>query len=150
MKKQMKKPMKNLIKTAFFIAICGIGLAKAEERDPFKPYTWSAPASVSDAKTAVNDGEVSTPLIDKPLTAYTVIGVVISPTDALAVLKSRDKHEYFAYIGDQVGSEGGKLETINTDGVTVNISGKIIPLKVSNRFETQDEKPNEKTGNEKK
>ena len=113
-------------------------VTQAEERDPFLPYTWSAPAA-TDAN-GDKDATTSSPLIDKPLSAYTVIGVVVSPTDALAVLKSRDKHEYFAYIGDPVGSEGGVVETINTEGITVDIGGKILPLKVSNRFEIQDEK----------
>ncbi len=130
--------MKKLIKIFSIVTVVGYGVALAQDRDPFTPYTWTAPAS-TDSADKTTDG--ANPLIDKPLSSYTVIGVVVSPTDALAVLKSRDKHEYFAYIGDKVGSEGGTLETISTEGITVDMAGKVVPLKVSNRFENQDEKP---------
>lgn len=133
--------MKKLIKLICVVVMVGHGIAIAADRDPFLPYTWSAPAGTgNDTGGKDKSGEAVNPLIDKPISSYTVIGVVISPTDALAVLKSRDKHEYFAYVGDPIGSEGGVMETINTEGITVNINGKIVPLKVSNRFEMQDEK----------
>jgi len=131
--------MKKLIRTICFIAFAGYGLAFAQSRDPFTPYAVSPPVAASVGK-AVDPAEGNNPLTDKPITAYTVIGVAISPTDAMAVLKSRDKHEYFAYIGDEVGSEGGKIETISSEGITVNINGKIVNLKVSNRLEIKDDK----------
>ena len=129
--------MNQLIKTLFFITFLSYSVANAAERDPFLPYTWSAPTTTD----MINKAEKKNvnPLIAQPITSYTVIGVVVSPNDALAVLKSRDRTEYFAYIGDPVGSEGGMIETINSDGITVDISGKIIPLRVSNRFESQDD-----------
>ncbi len=136
--------MKKLIKLIIIAVIAGYGTAIAQDRDPFLPYTWSSPNNADTGAGGTKSSDSANPLVDKPVSAYTVIGVVISPTDALAVLKSRDKREYFAYIGDAIGSEGGIIETINTDGITVNISGKIVPLKVSNRFEMQDEKQTEK------
>ncbi len=137
--------MKKLSKTILLALITASGIAVAADRDPFLPYTWSTPAATTDTNSAnINTDSKISPLIDKPLSAYTVIGVVVSPNDALAVLKSRDKREYFAYIGDPVGSEGGVLETINTEGISVDMGGKIVTLKVSNRFEMQDEKQDEK------
>lgn len=117
--------------------------ANAEERDPFMPYTWSAPAGTEAAAKSASSANAATPLVDKPLSSYTVIGVVVSPSDALAVLKSRDRREYFAYIGDPVGMEGGVIATISIEGITVDMGGKVVPLKVSNRFENQDEKQTE-------
>lgn len=125
----------------FFVTLVAYGTASAAERDPFLPYSWSAPSG-KDAANGTTDDKAVNPLITKPASSYTVIGVVVSPNDALAVLKSRDRNEYFAYIGDPVGSEGGIIETINSDGITVDISGKIIPLNVSNRFESQDDTQN--------
>lgn len=127
------------IQILVFITITVYGAAMADERDPFQPYTWSAP-SAADTKEIDKESAYTNPLTNKPLSAYTVIGVAISPTDALAVLKSRDKHEYFAYVGDRIGSEGGILKVISTEGITIDIGGKIVPLKISNRFEAQDEK----------
>lgn len=140
--------MKKLIKLMLVSTSLVCSAAYAADRDPFLPYTWSAPAG-SDA-TASKTTDSSNPLVDKPLASYKVIGVVVSPTDALAVVKSRDKQEFFAYIGDPIGSEGGVLDSINTDGITVDIAGKTTSLKVSNRFENQDEKPDEKKMDDKK
>lgn len=135
--------MKKLINTICIAIALSYGSAHGADRDPFLPYTWSAPTG-TDVGGAAKQAASTNPLVDKPVSSYRVIGVVVSPTDALAVLKARDKQEYFAYIGDPVGSEGGILETINTDGITVDIGGKIMSLKVSNRFESQDEKSDEK------
>jgi Tfp pilus assembly protein PilP len=135
--------MKTIIKIIFVSALCIYSLAYATDRDPFKPYMSTPPINASDGAAVARDA--ASPLAEKPLSSYAVVGVVVSPNDAMAVLKSRDKHEYFAYIGDPIGSEGGVLETINTEGITVNMGGKIVSLKVSNRFENQDEKePEEK------
>jgi len=130
--------MKQIIKMTFIVTLIAFGVANATERDPFLPYTWSAPQGKESANSIASGRHVN-PLVRKPLTSYTVIGVVVSPNDALAVIKGRDRSEYFAYIGDPIGSEGGMIETINTDGITVDISGKIVPLKISNRFESQDD-----------
>ncbi len=117
----------------------------AEERDPFKPYTWSAPSGGEPVVSSNKGGEINNPLTDKPISAYTVVGVVVSPSEAIAVLKSRDKREYFAYIGDKIGIEGGIVSTIDTEGVTIDLGGKIIPMKISNRFEVQNDNTIEDT-----
>ncbi len=126
------------------IAMLVADAAQAADRDPFLPYTWSAPTGGNETTPGGGKIPSTNPLIDKPISSYKVIGVVISPTDAMAVMKARDKHEYFAYIGDPIGSEGGIIETINTEGITIGVGGKIVPLKVSNRFENQDEKTEQK------
>lgn len=143
------KPMKKILLINLSLAIglllLSFNIGNTEERNPFKPYIWSGPANNVDSKTISKDPNISNPLTEKPLSSFTVIGVAISPTDSLAILKSRDKQEYFAYIGDDLGSEGGKIEDITPEGVSVNVNDKIIPLKVSNRFDTKDEKaPEEK------
>jgi Tfp pilus assembly protein PilP len=132
--------MKKINRTIILIAAMLYGAAYAENRDPFMPYTSPSAMKVNPGAATVVAKDASNPLTDKPVSSYNVIGVAISPTNALAVIKSRDKQGYFAYVGDDIGSEGGKIEAINSEGVTINIRGKIVNLKVSNRFEMQDEK----------
>lgn len=134
--------MKKLIKITLFVAVIALSSANAAERDPFLPYTWSGPAG-KDAANSDTSKDVN-PLVRKSLSSYKVIGVVVSPNDALAVLKTRDRGEYFVYVGDPIGSEGGIIETINSEGITVDIGGKIVSLKVSNRFESQDDTQKDK------
>lgn len=113
--------------------------AQAEgERDPFMPFVWEQPATVQVQNP--NDPSIeANPLTEKPLSSYKLIGLVVSPTDAVAVIKSRDKREFFANIGDQVGSEGGIVDTISTEGITLDVNGKLVNLNVNNRFELQNE-----------
>lgn len=135
--------MKKLNNIALLAVIALFSVtAIAADRDPFMPYTWSSPSGAEGTKVAGNAPSAN-PLVDKPLSSYKVIGVVVSPSDALAVIKSRDRREYFAYIGDPVGMEGGVISAINIEGITIDMSGKVVPLKVSNRFENQDEKETE-------
>ncbi len=132
--------MKKIISIIVLAGSALYGIALAQSRDPFTPYAPPVPAAGVSNLMAVDPRKIGNPLTEKPLSAYNVIGVAISRKNSLAVLKSRDKQEYFAYIGDEVGVEGGKIEKINSEGIAVNIAGKIINLKVSNRLEIQDEK----------
>ncbi len=111
------------------------------ERDPFMPFatSTSGSASSSDKKSGLPGDNAITPLMERPLSTYKIIGTVVSAKDALAVIKSADRREFYANVGDKIGVEGGVIEVISSEGITVDINGKITDLIVSNRFDTQNE-----------
>ncbi len=114
-------------------------IADGVARDPFAPYAVEKPKTTAAGDIFDAAAPALTPLTERPLSSYQVIGVIVSPTDSVALIKSRDKRELFASIGDAMGSEGGKVEVISSEGITVDTNGKISNLTVSNRFDTPDE-----------
>jgi Tfp pilus assembly protein PilP len=112
-------------------------LAFAGDRDPFAPYA-SAKNSIPTAKKADNDSTV-TPLTEDSLSAYKLVGLIVSPTDSIVLIRSSSNREYFASIGDKIGNEGGIIHKISTEGMTVDINGRIVDLTVNNRLEIQNE-----------
>lgn len=110
--------------------------AQEAERDPFTPFVWEKPSNVE----IINKDQYNkTPLTDKALADYRLIGVMVAPSEALALIKSKDKREFFVTTGDKIGIEGGTIHTISGEGISIDMDGKIIDLTVSNRFDTQNE-----------
>ncbi len=109
------------------------------DRDPFAPFVWEKPAAVEVREPTPGEMLKNNPLTSKPLSTYRVTGLIVSPTNAIAVIKTRTKHEYFANLGDPLGIEGGIIGVIDSDGVIVDINGKLVTINVSNRFEIQNE-----------
>jgi hypothetical protein len=146
-----KKKMQNKFICAWLyllIFLPVMAFAEGKERDPFMPFAWEKPPAASEAQKAVR-GSTSTPLTEDPLSSYTITGIIVSPKDAIILVKSHDKHEYFASVGDGLGSEGGLIDTISSAKVTVDINGKLVNLTVSSRLDIQNENPkSESTKNE--
>lgn len=134
---KVSKMKKNYILFLSVILLAFTANAQEEVRDPFTPFVWDKPTIVSPA--AELDKLASTPLTEKPLVSYRLVGLIVSPKDSIALVKSRDKREYFVSVGDQIGNEGGVIEAIYSDGMTIDINGRIIDLTVNNRFDIQDE-----------
>jgi len=109
--------------------------AFGQERDPFTPYSPETTA----VKVKKNKNDQNHPLIDSALDEYRIIGLAIAPNNAVIVIKSPDKHEYFATIGDRLGSEGGVISNLTTDSITVNTGNDVVTIPVSNKFEMLDD-----------
>lgn len=116
--------------------------AETEElRNPFAPFPWDAPAS--DVAGSPSDSKLSSPdappLLRDPVYFYKLAGVIISPTESIALIRAKNKVDYFVKIGEAVGNEGGVISAISSQGITVDVSGKPINLTVSNRLDIQNE-----------
>lgn len=131
--------MKNkysIIALLLMAMLPGTVFAQTAERDPFMPFAWDKPVAV-DVQDASKEDIDNTPLTDNPITSYALIGVVVSPKDSIAVIKALDKAEYFAGVGDKIGSEGGVIDVITSEGITIDLNGRLIDLTVNNRFNGQ-------------
>jgi Tfp pilus assembly protein PilP len=114
-------------------------LSEAAGRDPFTPFQQGKqPTDTDDVKSEEVETAFVTPLTKDPLSYYQLAGVIISPWDSFVLIKSMDKREHFATIGDSLGKEGGVIDLISVDGITVDIDGKLINLTVTNRFDIND------------
>lgn len=117
-------------------------LAKAEElRDPFSPFGWGGiknPAVEAANADSIENLNV-TPITKDPLSTYQLAGVIVSPTDSIALLRTKNKRDYFVNIGDEIGMERGIIDVISSEGITIDLKGKLIDLTVSNGFEIKNE-----------
>jgi Tfp pilus assembly protein PilP len=128
------------------ILVPTIVLAAPGERDPFQPYALSKPTLATSQTTTKTTGENIvniTPLTEDALSSYKITGLIISPKDSIILVQARDKHEYFTTIGDKIGSEGGIIKKVSSEGITVDIEGKLVDLTVNkNRLDIQNETTN--------
>ncbi|MDA0781646.1 MAG: pilus assembly protein PilP [Rickettsiales bacterium] len=116
--------------------------ANAEEiRDPFAPLGWGGSQNPSTENLDADSIESMnvTPLTKDPLATYQLGGVIVSPTDSIALIRTRSKRDYFVNIGDEIGMERGIIDVISSDGITIDVNGKLIDLTVSNGFEIKNE-----------
>jgi Tfp pilus assembly protein PilP len=141
----MKKSFK--IKLIFVVILqlvlfSGAVSASAQERDPFSPTSGGVMSRVNEL---VNGPEATAPAttfdaaID-PLTAtqlsgYKVSGIIISDTKKLASVKGMNGVSYIVKVGDNIGSEGGKISDITLDSITVQTQSQEVKIPVSNIIE---------------
>lgn len=124
---------KRFIPLLGFCILLPVTMAYAAERDPFQPATW---ANNKDSKSDAKDEKTFLrPLEANPLRAYVVVGIVVSDSKAIAVIKSPDGKDHFVNVGDAIGSEGGHIEAISSEGITVNTANSRVTIPVSNKIE---------------
>tara|TARA_B100001564_G_C20654929_1_gene678683 strand:- start:1763 stop:2173 length:411 start_codon:yes stop_codon:yes gene_type:complete len=136
----MKAYYLTLTLTCLFVLAIQAQAAASDSRDPFSPYnTWNTPSASGEAETDKNKHANKPPIERDPVRTYAVIGLIVSPDNAVAVVKSLNNHEFFVQVGDHIGNEGGVIESIHTDGITVDTGSSIVTLNVSNNFEIPNE-----------
>jgi hypothetical protein len=108
------------------------------DRDPFAPFA-SAKTVISDSAKATTKGNSASPLTEDSISSYKLVGLIVSPNDSIVLIRSNSNREFFASIGDKIGNEGGIIHTISTEGITVDINGKLVDLTVNNRLEISNE-----------
>ncbi len=112
------------------------------ERDPFTPFTFVMEDNLglsTDGKKNKSDSLSNlSPTINYPLSSYRILGTIISDKKSVVVVKARDHSDYYLTMDEAIGNEGGKIRDINAEGIVVDVKGRIIPLKVRNRFEVID------------
>ena len=73
------------------------------------------------------------PLLQHPVKSYILMGVVISKTVKIALIRANNGEEYFIRVGDLLGNAEGTITDINGSGVEVSEENKIVSLVVRNR-----------------
>ena len=122
-----------------------VALPQAEARDPFQPALWS-PKKVKKQEENPernNTQSLHFPLTENALAAYILVGVALSKDQAFAVVKAPDKKDYFIKTGAALGNEGGTIQAISSDGISVNTHSTLVTIPVSNKIEVKtDEQDN--------
>ena len=113
--------------------------AWAEERDPFQPF-GAVPAVSATPVTTEETSESQQSLMNYPLDSFKLVGVLIAPDQSLAVLQGRDAKDYIVTMGDHVGKEGGTINAIRKEGITVAVGDGKMDMAVSNKVEKVNDK----------
>ena len=73
------------------------------------------------------------PLLQHPVKSYILMGVVISKTVKIGLIRANNGEEYFIRVGDLLGNAEGTITDINGIGVEVTEENKVVSLPVRNR-----------------
>ena len=73
------------------------------------------------------------PLLQHPVKNYILMGVVISKSVKIALIRANNGEEYFIRVGDLLGNAEGTITDINGSGIEVSEENKIVSLAVRNR-----------------
>ena len=73
------------------------------------------------------------PLLQHPVKSYILMGVVISKTVKIALIRANNGEEYFIRVGDLLGDAEGTITDINGIGIEVTEENKVVSLAVRNR-----------------
>lgn len=138
--------MKNRIR--ILLSVCTMAVMGSSayavdglDRDPFSPFVLDIPTGVSEVPVveegANREEEYINPLERDSVYNYKVVGIMASSEKALAVVKTMDRQEFFVRLGDKLGREGGVVDVINTDGVSVVNEEEVVDIPVRNKVELQ-------------
>jgi hypothetical protein len=73
------------------------------------------------------------PLLQHPVKSYILMGVVISKTVKIALIRANNGDEYFIREGNPLGNAGGTITDINGIGIEVTEENGVVELPVRNR-----------------
>ena len=73
------------------------------------------------------------PLLEHPVKSYILMGVVISKSVKIALIRANNGEEYFIRVGDLLGNAEGTITDINGSGIEVSEENKVVSLAVRNR-----------------
>ena len=73
------------------------------------------------------------PLLQHPVKSYILMGVVISKTVKIGLIRANNGEEFFIRVGDLLGDAEGTITDINGIGIEVTEENKVVSLPVRNR-----------------
>ena len=124
----------KLVLFAFWMMLSIVGTSVADD-NAFGSLITNTETTVSaiDAPAPdVIDKSVH-PLLQHPVKSYILMGVVISKTVKIALIRANNGEEYFVREGDLLGNAEGTITDINGIGVEVTEENKVVSLPVRNR-----------------
>ena len=124
----------KLVLFVFWMMLSIVGTSVADD-NAFGSLITNTETAVSaiDAPAAdVIDKSVH-PLLQHPVKSYILMGVVISKTVKIALIRANNGEEYFIREGDLLGNAEGTITDINGIGVEVTEENKVVSLPVRNR-----------------
>jgi len=73
------------------------------------------------------------PLLQNSITSNIIIGIMISPAQKTAFIRTASGDDYFVKVGDKLGNANGSITDISHEAIEVTEDGKVVYLVVRNR-----------------
>ena len=124
----------KLVLFVFWMMLSIVGTSVADD-NAFGSLITNTETTVSaiDAPAAEVIDKSIHPLLQHPVKSYILMGVVISKTVKIGLIRANNGEEYFIRVGDLLGNAEGKITDINGFGVEVTEENKVVSLVVRNR-----------------
>ena len=124
----------KLVLFVFWMMLSIVGTSVADDNafGSLVTNTETAVSAIDAPAPDVIDKSVH-PLLQHPVKSYILMGVVISKTVKIALIRANNGEEYFIREGDLLGNAEGTITDINGIGVEVTEENKVVSLPVRNR-----------------
>ena len=124
----------KLVLFVFWMMLSIVGTSVADDNafGSLVTNTETAVSAIDAPAPDVIDKSVH-PLLQHPVKSYILMGVVISKTVKIALIRANNGEEYFIRVGDLLGNAEGTITDINGIGVEVTEENKVVSLPVRNR-----------------
>ena len=73
------------------------------------------------------------PLLRFPVETVTLMGLMVSPSLKVAIIRLEDGNEYFIRLGDRLGNASGTVTDIKSSSIEVTEAGEVVSVEVRNR-----------------
>ena len=74
------------------------------------------------------------PLLQNPISSNIIIGIMVSPSQKTAFIRTASGDDFFVKVGDKLGNANGSITDIShEDGIEVTEDDKVVYLAVRNR-----------------
>ena len=126
------KPVLFLLWTMLSIPIVSTSVADDNAFGSLITNTETTVSAIDAPAAEVIDKSLH-PLLQHPVKSYILMGVVISKTVKIALIRANNGEEYFIRVGDLLGDAEGTITDINGIGIEVTEENKVVSLAVRNR-----------------
>jgi len=73
------------------------------------------------------------PLVQNSISSNIIIGIMISPSQKTAFIRTASGDDYFVKVGDKLGNANGSITDISHEAIEVTENGEVLYLIVRNR-----------------
>jgi type IV pilus assembly protein PilP len=124
----------KLVLFVFWMMLSIVGTSVADDNafGSLVTNTETAVSAIDAPAPDVIDKSVH-PLLQYSVKSYILMGVVISKTVKIGLIRANNGEEYFVRVGDLLGNAEGTITVINGIGVEVTEENKVVSLPVRNR-----------------
>ncbi|HIF59027.1 MAG TPA: hypothetical protein EYQ26_05980 [Rhodospirillales bacterium] len=108
------------------------GLSEEYMANPFAPIVDDSGGGEA-RNGSVSEYIDAHPLLQNHVSSYILMGVIVSPNWAVAMVRDLSGQEFFVRTGDKLGNNEGVISAIFSSGLEVKEDGEIFILNVKNR-----------------